>query len=419
MDKIKVQVSSEIGELEAVIVHTPGKEVENMTPQNAERALYSDILNLSVAKNEYSLFKGTLEKHTKVFEMSDLLTETLKQDKVREDFVKKMFNTEMLVHENIDRIMNLDASALSKILIEGAVMQKDNLTRFFSDERYSIRPLHNFFFMRDASMSINNNVLVGKMASTVRERETRVMELIFDHHPMFDTTTINPANSNESNNNLSIEGGDVLVAREDVLLIGTGIRTTSQGIDFIIEQVKKDNKIKHIIVQQLPDSPESFIHLDMVFTFLDTNKCMVFEPVILQNDKYQTIHIEIDGQNVKIDTEENILKALKKLNIDLEPVYCGGTSDSWVQEREQWHSGANFVALAPGKVIGYERNSYTIEEMNKHGFEIIKAQDLISGKININDYKKYVVSIKGSELARGGGGARCMSMPIRRKPVEW
>lgn len=418
MEKIKVQVSSEIGELEAVIVHTPGKEVENMTPENAEKSLYSDILNLSVANKEYSLFKGALEKHTKVFEMTELLTETLKKEKVKENFVKKIFEKENLIYQDIDRILQLPNDKLVKAVIEGVVMEKNNLTRFFNEDRYSMHPLPNFFFMRDASMSVNNNVLIGKMASKVRDRETIIMDTIFTHHPFLETTIINPTNYTLPKH-FSIEGGDVLIAREDVLLIGTGLRTTSQGIDFIIEQVKKEKKIKHIIVQELPHSPESFIHLDMVFTFLDTHKCMIFEPLILNNPKYRTVHIKIDGDSVKLNHEDNIITALKKLDFELEPIYCGGATDSWTQEREQWHSGANFVALAPGKVVGYERNTHTIEEMNKSGFEIIAAQDIVQEKINIKDYKKYVVAIKGSELSRGGGGARCMSMPIRRKSVEW
>jgi arginine deiminase len=245
------------------------------------------------------------------------------------------------------------------------------------------------------------------------------MEAIFNHHPAFITKTINPARFDNYNAKITIEGGDVLVARHDILIIGTGVRTSSQGIDFILEQFKTRGNIKHIIVQELPDSPESFIHLDMVFTFLDVNKCMVFEPVILQPNKYRTVHINLEGEKVKISTVSNLLTVLKKLGIDLEPVFCGGQGDPWTQEREQWHSGANFFALGPGKVIGYERNVYTMEEMNKHGFEIIRARDVLKKTIQLADYKKYVVTIDGSELARGGGGARCMSMPVRRKPVEW
>jgi len=158
----------------------------------------------------------------------------------------------------------------------------------------------------------------------------------------------------------------------------------------------------------------------MVFTFLDVDTCMVYEPLILQTNRFQTIHIKIEnGKVTSIKEEENLVKSLKDLGMDLKPVYCGGTKDPWIQEREQWHSGANFFAIGPGKVIGYERNVYTIEEMHKNGFEIIKANDIIKGKVDPSGYKKYVITLDGSELPRGGGGARCMTMPIRRKPVKW
>ncbi len=418
MENTQVQVSSEIGELEAVILHTPGQEVENMTPKNAERALYSDILNLSVAQKEYCQFKGVINKQAKVFELRDLLSDILAVDVIKNQLIDEIFHFE-LVTENRDYLLSLSNAELTRQLIEGVVMKKDNLTRFFDIDRFSLRPLHNLFFMRDASMAINQKVLIGKMASPVRERETRIMEAIFNHHPAFITKTINPARFDNYNAKITIEGGDVLVARHDILVIGTGVRTSSQGIDFILEQFQTRGNIKHIIVQELPDSPESFIHLDMVFTFLDTNKCMVFEPVILQPNKYRTVHINLEGEKVKISTASNLLVVLKKLGIDLEPVFCGGQGDPWTQEREQWHSGANFFALGPGKVIGYERNVYTMEEMNKHGFEIIRARDVLKKTILLSDYKKYVVTIDGSELARGGGGARCMSMPVRRKPVDW
>ena len=103
----------------------------------------------------------------------------------------------------------------------------------------------------------------------------------------------------------------------------------------------------------------------------------------------------------------------------LEPVYCGGEDETWNMEREQWHSGANFFCVAPGKVLGYARNNYTVEAMNNAGFEIIRANDVISNKVDLSKYEKYMITIEGSELPRGGGGARCMTMPINRDAVEW
>jgi arginine deiminase len=121
---------------------------------------------------------------------------------------------------------------------------------------------------------------------------------------------------------------------------------------------------------------------------------------------------------ISIREVKNLLSALKKLGIDLKPVTCGGSKDVWIQEREQWHSGANFFAFAPGQVIGYERNVHTVEEMDKNGFEIIRAEDLLKGTASI-PAGKCAITIAGSELARGGGGARCMTMPFRRRKVEW
>ena len=423
MDKINVGVSSEIGVLKGVILHTPGHEVENMTPENAERALYSDILNLSVANKEYLPFKGILEKVSSTYEVKDLLIQTLHNDAVKEDLVRKIITQEESLAE-MDFLLHMPAPLLATQLIEGVVLNRDNLTRFLSKERYSIRPLHNFLFTRDASMTLWDDVLIGKMASKVRERETLIMETIFKNHPAFGVGTINPVTpAVDCGNfpNTTIEGGDVQIASEDILLVGKGARTSSQGIDFLIDVIKaKKTSLKHIIVQELPDSPESFIHLDMTFTFLSQDACMVYEPLILHNNKFHTIHISIDnGVVTGIHEQKNMLKALKDIGLELNPIFCGGKQDPWIMEREQWHSGANFFAFAPGKVIGYERNDYTLEEMHKNGFEIIRARDFIDNNLNHNDYSKLVITIHGSELALGGGGARCMTMPISREKVEW
>jgi arginine deiminase len=420
MNKFDVCVQSEIGELEGVILHTPGKEVENMTPESVERALYSDILNLAVVMPEYSQLKGVLEKVTDTFFVRDLLTQVLANDKAKQTLLLKICQNEG-VCDLIDGLSKLTDDQLATQLIEGVVLKKNTLTSFLSKDYYSLQPLHNFFYTRDAAISLNNWVLIGKMAGQVRERETIIMETIFDYHPQFSTRTVNPmAERNSKAEKITIEGGDVLVAREDVLLIGIGSRTTPQGIDFIIDTLNKQKEKKHIIIQELPHSPESFIHLDMVFTFLDVDKCMVFDPTILKPNRYQTIHITLDNGKVSsIKESENILDVLNKIGFQMEPVMCGGSQDTWFQEREQWHSGANFFALGPGKVIGYGRNVHTIEELNKHGFEVLDARKVIKGKIDLKEYDKYVVTIHGAELSRGGGGCRCMTMPIRRKPVIW
>jgi len=420
---MKTCINSEFGKLEGVIIHQPGSEVENMTPENAERALYSDILNLSIASKEFAQLEGVLKSVTSVFYVKNLLTDILHDENVKLNLLKEICSNEGNVC-NYLKLAENPAENLANLLIEGVVLEKSNLTNYLSNERFLLRPLHNLFFTRDSAMGMNNHMLIGKMANPVRERETLIMETIFHHHPSFETKTLNPASPKPGiaiNPKSTIEGGDFQVARENVFVIGTGVRTSTQGIDFIIENIKQlKTETQHIIVQELPSTPESFIHLDMVFTFLNTDSCMIYEPVITKMNRLRTIHIQIENRKVtKIEENPNILVALQKVGIDLKPVFCGSKTDSWIQEREQWHSGANFFAFAPGKVIGYARNSHTIDELSNNGFEVLKSSDVIEGKISVDDYKKCVVLIPGSELARGGGGARCMTMPVRRSEVIW
>jgi len=414
----KINIYSEIGQLEGVILHTPGSEIENMTPENVERALYSDILNLSVALKEYKQMSEVLSKITTTYQVGDLLSDILQNDKVRSNLISAICKNE-LVQRVEDYLMEMTNNQLSKHLLEGVLMKKNSLTNFLDKDRYILRPLHNFFYTRDASISMFDEVLISSMASQVRERESIIMEAIFDYHSNFSVKTNNPINSKYFSNQLSFEGGDVLIAREDVIIIGMGMRTSSQGIDYILEHLKKYKRTMHIIVQELPVSPESFIHLDMTFTFLDKDRCMVYEPLILNSNRYLTIHIKIDNGKVTIRETENIIETLRKLNFDIKPILCGGGVDSYIQDREQWHSAANFFALAPGKVIGYERNVYTIDELSRNGFEIVKAKEIIDGTKNYDDYSKLVITIEGSELSRGGGGCRCMTMPVSRQKVDW
>jgi len=416
---ISINVQSEIGKLEAVLLHSPGAEVENMTPRNAQRALYSDILNLSIAQKEYEQVSSVLSKVCKTYQIKDLLTNLLDNHIDREALIGKICVTED-VTDYFEYLMDMPSKALATVLIEGLPARINTLTAYLKDDYYALFPLYNYYFTRDASVSLGNKVLVCRMASKVRMRESLINEAIFRNKRYFDCDLINAHDFQPGNNDIYMEGGDVLVAREDILLIGNGMRTSSQGIDMLINRLCKSSgpEKRHIIVQQLPSSPESFIHLDMVFTMLDVDRAMVFEPLILNENQYQTVHIIIEGGKVtKIKSVNNILSVLKKLGMDLEPVTCGGSADEWNQEREQWHSGANFFAFAPGKVMSYARNIHTLNEMHKSGFEIITARDVISGKKDMERYKRCVVTIDGSELPRGGGGARCMTMPLRRGPV--
>ena len=419
-DKLKIEVQSEIGRLNAVLLHKPGAEVENMTPLNVQRALYSDILNLSIAQNEYKQLHGVLSKVSEVYEVRSLLIKVLDQEKPRESLIRRICLTEDVM-PYYDELMQMKSDDLARVLIEGLPARIDTLTSYLKNEYYALYPLYNFYFTRDAAVTIGNQALVCRMANKVRMRESFIMDSIYRSSGVFDCTVIDANLLQPEDSRVIMEGGDIIVAREDILIIGNGVRTTPQGVDFMVNRLSRaiPTGRYNVIVQQLPSEPESFIHLDMVFTLLDEDKCMVFKPLIMQANQYQTVHIVIEeGKVVSIKPVSGLLSILKKLGMDLKPVVCGG-ADEWDQEREQWHSGANFFAFAPGKVLSYARNIHTLEELSKNGFEIVKANDFISGEADSTVFGSApcVLTIDGSELPRGGGGARCMTMPLSRQKI--
>ncbi len=410
---INVGVNSEIGKLKHVLIHMPGLELEKVTPENAHTFLFSDILNMQVAQKEYGYFKKVLQKAAQVHEIADLLTDILEMENVKNamvDRVCKAEGKEFLA----PYLKSLSAEELSRQLIEG--VRLENVT-YINKDPYALLPIPNLFFMRDASFTLFDNIMVSNMATTVRARECMILSSIYNLHPMFDTKVINPVLNYDIHGEGTVEGGDVQIIRDDVVICGLGSRTNMHGVEAIVEHLKTKEGVKHLIFQQLPLEPESFIHLDMVFTMLDVDRCMIYEPVIM-NSNYKTFHITIDGQKAVGNEVPNLIAGLKELGIDLEPVYCGNRNNDWAA-REQWHSGCNFFCLEPGKFIGYGRNHHTLEALNKAGFNIVTAADVANGRVNLDNIQKCIVAFEGNELSRGGGGARCMTMPVERLAVEW
>ena len=406
----EVNVSSETGRLRAVLLHRPGVEIERMTPLHAAHALYSDILSKVNADIEYKRFSSVLERWTQVYYVEDILEQLLLDPTVRQSLASPQVQQWAVDAANQAGQSGDEAVAaqLARILIEG---YEDPQWDRVSDRRYLLEPLYNLFFTRDASSTVFNRVLINSMSFEVRERETLIYEAIFRHYFKVDML-----NTLAWNADARTEGGDVQIAGPDLLCIGKGIRTNAKGIDYLAQTFAAEREHFNILVQELPHEPESFIHLDMVFTFLSHHQCMAFEPMLKKQGLFaskSTTLISIDHGKVTYREVPNMVDGLRSLGWDISPVICGG-DDPWMQLREQWHSGANFFALGEGKVLGYRRNVHTIEALDRAGFSVLNADDIISGRLNMEDYDRFVVSFPASELPRAGGGARCMTMPLLR-----
>ncbi len=411
----KVSVASETGRLRAVLLRRPGEEIERMTPLNAQHALYSDILNKPDVDEEYSNFCGVLEKWTKVYYVRDVLKQLLADPALRRELVsvsvrhdRNLHATDGDVQSLTDLLCDLPPATLAEVLIEGFENPEWDGQ---SDDRYLLHPLYNLLFTRDASSTLYDRVLINSMRFEVREREAYLYESIFRHFFGVDTLCAERWDSEART-----EGGDVQIASSDLLCIGQGIRTNAKGIQYLAETFARERETFHILVQELPHEPESFIHLDMVFTFLGRHECMCFEPMLKKQGLFSnkdTWLITMDHGRMTHKRVENIVKGLNSLGWDMTPIISGGR-DPWVQLREQWHSGVNFFALDDCRVMGYRRNTHTIDALDRAGYAVLKAEDIINDRVQMADYKKFVAAFPGSELPRAGGGARCMTMPVWR-----
>jgi arginine deiminase len=417
MQETQVTIDSEIGALNAVMVHRPGREIENMTPATAAEVLYDDILNLQLAVREHDQLTGVLRRIADVYEFEDLLRDTLADEHMKGllvDELVKLFGCEELAQE----LKETGDTELAAQLFQGTPMRKDSLEKYLSPLRHAIPPLPNAFFTRDAVMAVNESVIIGSMAFKARFAEALLLKAIFKYHSRIRSDGFYFDGTTSTSQKITIEGGDLLVLREDLIMIGYSERTTARGIDTLMGAIAEKGGVENFVVVEIPKS-RATIHLDMIFTMVDRDKCVVFPPLITGMHKCRAFHVRYEQQRVKRIVEyPGVLEALRTQGLDLKPIPCGGDNELR-QEREQWSSGANFFAMAPGHIIGFEHNQATAEELAKSGFEIVSADRLISEDLSLEPGQPTLVTMHGSELSRGGGGCRCMTMPLNRNPVDW
>ena len=320
-----MSVSSETGRLRAVLLHRPGVEIERMTPLNCAHALYSDILDRMNVDIEYDRFRGVLEKWAQVYYVEDILQELLLDEKIREHLVtQSVFNyghrpvkLSGTINDRLaEELMGMDQKKLARTLIEG---YENPQWAGISDNRYLLEPLYNLLFTRDASSTIFDRVLINSMSFEVRERESLIYEAIFRHY--FGVETICAADWNPR---ARTEGGDIHIAAPDLLVVGEGVRTNAKGIEFLAQTFAKERTEPfYILVQELPREPESFIHLDMVFTFLSRHECMIFEPMLRKQGLFagcDTTLISVKNHRVTYRPVSDILAGLRHLDWNVEPI---------------------------------------------------------------------------------------------------
>ncbi len=408
-----IQVDSEIGRLQAVLVHRPGREIENMTPSTAAEVLYDDILNRELAVREHDQLTRVLGQVARVLEFSSLLEEVLQDEAIRFKLLKKLTR---LYHcrDMLDDLMQLPVDVLVRQLFEGTERPRNTLSRYLDPVPYILPPLPNAFFTRDATMCANDRVIIGSMAHRVRVAEAMLLKVLFKHHPALENRGFyfDGTKRNKKPEGITIEGGDLLMVRKDVALIGYSERTSIEGIDRLMAAFAQEGRIRQVIVVEMPKS-RATIHLDMIFTLLDQDQCMVFPPLILGRERCRAWRVELQRPcDYRIQEYDGVLDALRAVGVALQPIKCGG-EDPLNQEREQWASGANFFTFAPGQIVGYAQNVHTMEALSDAGYSVVNANDYQAAE----HQGRVVVGIEGSELSRGGGGCRCMTMPLERQPL--
>ena len=400
--------TSEIGRLRKVMLHYPGRELENLMPEYLERLLFDDIPYLKVAQAEHDAFANCLRDNgADVVYLKDLVTETIQEPEIRKELVDQFLDEAGIDKHRIREILcdyfsGMADSELVDTLMAGVRKSdvrgfetgklSDYLSFRSDDYPFLIDPMPNLYFTRDPFATIGTGVSLHRMHTVTRNRETLFGKFIFKYHPLYKDAP----KWYDRGESSSLEGGDILILSPEVIAVGISQRTEEDSIDKFAHTVLSISEtFKKILAFDIPKT-RSFMHLDTVFTMVDRDKFTV-HPNILHEITVFVMEL-VDGR-VSIREEQGRLEDILKRHLDLDSctlIKCG--SDSPIDAaREQWSDGSNTLAIAPGEVVVYERNYVTNRILEDHGIT--------------------VHTIPCSELSRGRGGPRCMSMPFVREDV--
>ncbi|HET6837083.1 MAG TPA: arginine deiminase family protein, partial [Gemmatimonadales bacterium] len=343
-----VQVTSEIGPLRSVLLHTPGRELEAVTPGNREDYLYDDIIDLEIAQREHRQFDSVLRRFAQVYHVRDLLTEILQQPESRDYLITKTMDV-VPSDELGQRLSALPAEDIVQMLIEGTEEETGPISRALNEVGFAFPPLPNLFFPRDIGMVIGQHVVVGSMRYGVRWTEELLIKALFRFHPRLANAGILYDGSEERRSNYTLEGGDVHYLREDLLVVGFSERTSPAALDLLCDTVFARGRVTDVLVVVMPKAPTA-IHLDMIFNQVDQELCVVYPPYFIGPERLPVIRRRkgTDG----VTEEPDFFAALRSVGLPLEPVLAGGERRI-NQEREQWSSACNFLAVRPGTLVSY------------------------------------------------------------------
>lgn len=407
-----INVKSEIGPLKQVLLHRPGGELLNLTPDTLEQLLFDDIPYLKVAVEEHDEFAKILRKNgVEVVYLEDLVAETLNDENVRDMFIRQFIRESGKYSDKYQKILYdffkqyKDPKELVLKTMQGVsrdeVTSRDrsekSLVDYVSEKStFVCNPMPNLYFTRDSFACIGNGVSINQMRFLTRQRETIFGEHIFKYNKRFKNKVKIYYDRYEP---FHIEGGDILNLSSKAIAIGLSQRTQADAIEILSKNIFNDetSEIQKILVFDIPNN-RAMMHLDTVFTQVDYDKFTVHNGL---EDVLKIYCIAKNKETGIIETKqvEKSLDAILAETLQLDKVYlipCGG-NDKIVGQREQWNDGSNTLCISPGKVVVYQRNNVTNSILKEYGIEVFE--------------------MPGSELSRGRGGPRCMSMPLYRENI--
>ncbi|EOS70565.1 arginine deiminase [Lachnospiraceae bacterium MD308] len=407
-----IQVKSEIGKLKKVMLHRPGKELEHLVPGDLERLLFDDIPYLRTAQNEHDLFAGIMRgEGVEVVYLEDLTADVLRgNEELKRQFVEQFIAEGEVADEKMKEylasyLMEIrDEKELVLKLMSGVrvgelevKMNRPLVNLVKTDSQFIMDPIPNLYFTRDPFACIGNGVSLNCMYSRTRRRETLFGKYVLENHPDFAGKT--PFYYTRELP-YSIEGGDILNLSNKVLAIGISQRTTAEAIELLAQRIFEDDsaEIETILALDIP-AIRAFMHLDTVCTQVDYDKFTI-HPGILGTLRIFELKKGDQKGELKVTEMRSSLAEVLAEHLKLDKVTlirCGG-KDAIASEREQWNDGSNTLCIEPGKVVVYDRNYVTNQILRENGIRVLE--------------------MASSELSRGRGGPRCMSMPLERDAVE-